>query len=181
MNIFVKMFEDKMVIESPGGFMPPTTAETVYDTHNPRNPHLMWRLYYFEYVQCAFEGTRRMRSAMREAHLPDPIFAQKQVGTFLVSVTLENNLQHRKLYVRSEAAIGISPEVWASLSESERVIVNYLVDHERVNVTDAGRVIARDWRETKRILDGLQQKRIIARSAGKYRSRHRFYFLKKRT
>ena len=40
MNIFVKMFEDKMVIESPGGFMPPTTADSIYDAHNPRNPIL---------------------------------------------------------------------------------------------------------------------------------------------
>lgn len=62
MNIFVKMFEDKMVVESPGAFMPPTTSDTVYDAHNPRNPNLMWALYYFDYVQCAFEGTRRMRA-----------------------------------------------------------------------------------------------------------------------
>lgn len=38
MNVFVKMFEDKMVIESPGAFMPPTTPETVYDAHNPTQP-----------------------------------------------------------------------------------------------------------------------------------------------
>ena len=31
MNIFVKMFEDKLVVESPGAFLPPTTAETVFD------------------------------------------------------------------------------------------------------------------------------------------------------
>lgn len=179
MNIFVKMYEDKLVIESPGSFMPPTTAETVYDAHNPRNSNLMWGLYYFDFVQCAFEGTRRMRQGMREANLPDPKFVQKQVGTFQVIVTLENDQEHRKLYVRAEAAPGIDPDVYEYLSESEKMIVNYLADQGRVNVTDAGLVISRDWRETKKTLDGLEAKKLIARSPGKPRSRHRFYFLRR--
>ena len=41
MNIFVKMFDDRLVVESPGGFPPPVTPLNIYDTHNPRNPHLM--------------------------------------------------------------------------------------------------------------------------------------------
>ncbi|WP_206412966.1 ATP-binding protein, partial [Nitratireductor soli] len=178
MNIFVKMFEDKIVVESPGSFMPPTTENTVYDAHNPRNPNLMWGLYYFDFVQCAFEGTRRMRESMREASLPDPKFVQKQIGTFRVTVTLENDVQHRKLFVRSEAAAAINPEVYDSLTESEKMIVNYLAERVRVNVTDAGLVIGKDWRDTKIALDGLEIKGVIARSPGKPRSRHRFYYLK---
>ena len=111
MNIFVKMFEDKFVVESPGSFLPPTTAETVFDAHNPRNPNIMWALYYFDYVQCAFEGTRRMRASMREANLPDPIFVQRTTGTFQVSVTLQNDAEHRKMFVRTEAAADINPDV----------------------------------------------------------------------
>jgi ATP-dependent DNA helicase RecG len=61
MNVFVKLFEDKFVVESPGAFLPPTTASTVFDAHNPRNPNTMWALHYLDFVQCAFEGTRRMR------------------------------------------------------------------------------------------------------------------------
>jgi ATP-dependent DNA helicase RecG len=178
MNIFVKMFEDKMVVESPGAFLPPTTAETVYNTHNPR-PNIMWALYYFEYVQCAFEGTRRMRDAMREVSLPDPIFVQRTSGTFQVSVTLKNNAEHRKIFVRAEAVSGINPDVYASLSDTERMIVNYLADQDKVNVTDAGRIVALDWRATKIILDELEKKRVIVRSPGKSRSRHRFYYLRR--
>ena len=97
-----------------------------------------------------------------------------------MTVTLENNVQHRKQFVRSEAAIGIDPDIFAALTESEKMIVNYLAEQPRVNVTDAGLVIARDWRETKLILDALEKKNLIARSAGKARSRHRFYYLKQR-
>jgi ATP-dependent DNA helicase RecG len=177
MNIFVKMFDDKLVVESPGAFLPPTRAETVFEAHNPRNPNTMWALYYFDFVRCAFEGTRRMRDLMRAANLPDPIFVQKTAGTFQVSVTLKNNEEHRKVYVRSEAAGGINPDLYAKLTESEKMIVNYLADHKRVNVNDAARIIALDWRRTKLVLEGLVTKNIVARSPGKTRSRHRFYFL----
>ncbi len=57
------------------------------------------------------------------------------------------------------------------------MIVNYLADQPRLDVTDAGLVIGKDWRATKKILDGLEAKRLIARSPGKTRSRHRFYYL----
>jgi ATP-dependent DNA helicase RecG len=121
-----------------------------------------------------------MRDTMREANLPDPIFVQKTAGTFQVSVTLQNHVEHRKIYVRSEAAGGINPDLYAALSESEKMIVNYLADNERVNVTDAGRIIALDWRATKVVLDQLENKGVIGRSAGRTRSRHRFYFLKRK-
>jgi ATP-dependent DNA helicase RecG len=178
MNIFVKMFEDKIVIESPGAFMPPTTPTTVYESHNPRNPNLMWALYYFDYVQCAYEGTRRMRDVMRQANLPDPIFDQKEVGNIKIIVTLKNNVEHRKFYVRSEAAYAINPEIFESLSESEKMVVNYLADKQRINVRDTGLLIGKDWRGADAVLKSLQSKKIIERSAGKYRSRHRFYYLK---
>ena len=148
MNIFVRLFEDKMV-ESPGSFLPPTTAETVFDAHNPRNPHLMWALYYFDFVQCVFEGTRRMRDMMRAAHLPDPIFVQRTTGTFQVSVALKNEAEHRKLFVRAETSAQIDPDLYEGLSESEKLIVNYLADREKVNVTDAALVVAKDWDDAK--------------------------------
>jgi len=179
MNIFVKMFEDKIVIESPGSFLPPTTPATVYDAHNPRNSNLMWALFYFDYVQCAFEGTRRMRQGMRDANLPDPLFLQKQSGTFQVSVTLENDLEHRKQYVRAEASSSISAELYAGLSEPEKMIVNYLADKARVNVTEACLIIARGWRETKAMLEGLEKKGILGRLPGKPKSKHRYYHLSK--
>lgn len=61
MNIFVKMFDDKLVIESPGGFPPLVTPENIYDSHNPRNPTLMRAMFYMGLVKEHAEGTKRMR------------------------------------------------------------------------------------------------------------------------
>jgi len=64
MCVFVKMFDDKLVVESPGAFPPMVTPKNIYDCHNPRNPLLMNAMLYLDYVKCANEGTRRMRDVM---------------------------------------------------------------------------------------------------------------------
>jgi len=61
MPIFVKTFEDRLVIESPGPFPPFVTPENIYDMHQPRNPQLMDALFYMDFVKCAHEGARRIR------------------------------------------------------------------------------------------------------------------------
>lgn len=39
MNIFVKMFDDRLVVESPGLFPPMVNPENIYSMHHPRNPY----------------------------------------------------------------------------------------------------------------------------------------------
>lgn len=180
MNIFVKLFEDRMVVESPGLFMPPTTGETVYEAHNPRNPNLMWALYYFDFVKCAFEGTRRMRAVMQEAKLPEPKFAQKREGVFQVEVTLRNDVEHRKAFVHAEVADVIDEETYVQLLDTEKMVINTLADTGTINITSASLLLASDWRTAKTTLDALVEKGIIERKPGKDRDRFRPYYLKGR-
>jgi ATP-dependent DNA helicase RecG len=37
-TIFVKMFDDRFEVESPGGFLPFVNPQNIYDQHEPRNP-----------------------------------------------------------------------------------------------------------------------------------------------
>lgn len=64
MNIFVKMFDDKLVIESPGGFPPLVTPENIYTMHHPRNPTLMRAMFYLDLVKGAFR--RHKKNARRD-------------------------------------------------------------------------------------------------------------------
>jgi ATP-dependent DNA helicase RecG len=61
-------------------------------------------LYYLDFVQCANEGTKRMRDAMRLAGLPTPIFEQKTINYAQVRVTLKNDQIHRRAYVIRDVA-----------------------------------------------------------------------------
>jgi ATP-dependent DNA helicase RecG len=62
--IFVKMFDDRLEIESPGGFMPFVTPQNIYERHDPRNPNIMEALFFLDRVKCTNEGTKRMRETI---------------------------------------------------------------------------------------------------------------------
>ena len=177
MNIFVKLFEDRMVVESPGSFFPPTTAQTVYEAHNPRNSNLMWAMYYFDFVKCGYEGTRRMRDGMLQAKLPEPVFVEKQAGAFQVHVVLQNAIEHRKNFVHADVAHVISESDYIDLSNHAKMIINCLVDKSALNVTEAALLLDCDWAAAKAVLDKLEESKIIKRRPGKDRDPHRKYFI----
>lgn len=161
MNIFVKMFDDRLVIESPGPFPPMVSPENIYETHHPRNPTLMEAMYYLKFVKCAHEGTRRMRDEMQGMSLPGPEFAQKDDSYSQVRVTLRNNSKQRRVWVDSDAGKIIGEKEFAGLTGEERRVINFVAEHETINVSQAQRLIHKDWRAAKRMLDKLYKKGIL--------------------
>lgn len=161
MNIFVKMFDDKLIIESHGGFPPFVTPENIYDMHQPRNPHLMDAMFYMRYVQAAHKGTRRMRDTMKQMGLPDPIFLQKEIGSALVQVLLKNDIEHRKVFIDSDAFRALGASIANSLNEYERRIMNFVVENRNINVTRAGDLIGRRWHFSKKILKEMVERGIL--------------------
>jgi ATP-dependent DNA helicase RecG len=151
MNIFVKMFDDRLEVESPGGF------------HKPRNPYLMEALYYLDFVKCAHEGARRIRSAMAELNLPDPDFKQSGESdtTPVVKVVLRNNVKHRKVWVDSDAAKLVGEAVMKQLSQDELRAINFVAEHGAISVSDLQRLTARTWPSAKKLLVGLVEKRLL--------------------
>lgn len=152
MNIFIKMFDDRLVIESPGGFPGLVTPENIYDMHFPRNPHLMDAMYYLNFVRCAHEGTRRIRDQMLELSLPAPEFLQKEISHALVQVTLRNNIKQRKVWIDSDASAIVGEALSKVLSEDERRVVNFLAENEIINVSQVQRLTRRSWPYSKKLL-----------------------------
>jgi ATP-dependent DNA helicase RecG len=164
MVVFVKIFDDRMTIESPGGFPVNVSPETIYVTHSPRNPHLMTALYFLAFVKCHNEGTRRMRDSMDQVNLPAPEFAQKELasGFNSVRVTLRNNFKLRKVWVDSEAVRVLGPQ-WKDLKQNELRILNFVAEHEQINVTQAMRLISspRKWQSVKKLLDNMATRGLL--------------------
>ncbi len=93
-KIFVKLFDDRLVIDSPGKFPGIVTASNLI--HYPRNPTLMTAMKYFGHVKMVREGTKRMFYEMSKAGLPPPVFKEEpQAHPTNVVVTLYNNLDER--------------------------------------------------------------------------------------
>jgi ATP-dependent DNA helicase RecG len=161
MNIFVKMFDDRLEIESPGPFPPGVTPDTIYDIQHSRNPFMMEALHYLDIVKAANEGVRRIRSQMLSLNLPSPEFSQTEVSGSKVRVVLRNNIKLRRIWVDSGVSAIVGAAIAKSLSENEKLILNFVAMHGSINVSDAQRLTGTYWKAAKQMLVALQQKRLL--------------------
>jgi len=162
MNIFIKMFDDRLVIESPGAFPPFVTPENIYESHHPRNPHLMHALQFLRFVKCANEGTRRMRDTMAIMNLPHPEFTQKDSGHAVVRVTLRNDIKHRRMWIDFDASKLIGEAKSRGLSQDEHRAINFVAEHGSINVSQFQRLTGRSWKSAKKTLKRLTDADIFA-------------------
>lgn len=161
MHITIKMFDNRLEVESPGAFPPLVTSDNIYEMHVPRNPDLMDALYYMKYVQAANEGTRRIRESMVRLGLPEPVFRQTHANAAHVRVILRNDVEHRKTFVDTDAYEVLGPVLSSSLSEYEKRIVNHLAERGTINVTEAARLAGKRWQAAKKVLMGLLGRGIL--------------------
>ena len=180
MNIFIRMFDDRLEIESPGGFPPLVTPENIYVTHHPRNPCLFDAMFYLQYVRAAREGTRRIHESMQRYNLPQEEFLQKESGHPFFQVVLRNNYKKRKLLLDSEGAAFIGQALFNTLTPDERRAVNYVIEHHKIKPVDLMRVCQVRWHRAKVVLEQLRLKGIFGEKRRKdiARDPQSYYFLK---
>jgi ATP-dependent DNA helicase RecG len=176
--IFVKMFDDRIVFENPGGFMPGVTPETIYDRHNPRNPYIMSILRDTGEVKGINEGTKRVKREMEEAHLPAPVFLEKKGDAASVVATLFNNVRDRSNSLDNEAYTVLGQAVALFLTPEERKIINFTVANGKINSSDALRILSTTrWHTAKRKLDALVERNILDYHSTKSRDPNAYYTL----
>lgn len=97
-NIQVRLFEDRLEVQSPGGLPGPVTVDNIVNESYARNPRVADMLRDLGYVERHGLGIDNMLASMREAHLPEPEFANTDTS---FTVTL-----------RFRAADEVAPESW---------------------------------------------------------------------
>lgn len=177
-NVFIRMFDDRLEIESPGGFVAPVTPETVYDFHLPRNPFLMDALRYMRLVRCANEGTRRMRHLLSEMGLPAPGFSQVASPSAKVTVTLRNSIEQRRVWIDRDLSALVGAQLADSLSPEEKRVLNYLAEHGAITVSDAWRITTfKTWHAARSVMDTLLQKKLVEEVKTKVRDPNAHFVL----
>lgn len=167
-EIFVKLFSDRMEIESPGGFVPPVNESNIYTVRASRNYHLMDALRVLGYVHMSREGTRRMRESMTEWGLPEPKFRQEALHGVIVRVILYNDHISRKRATDRDVAHHFGVEIWKSLEEHEIKIAAYAYRNGKVQVSEAARITGRTWSTSKKDLDRLTKKGVLVFLPGEF-------------
>ncbi len=161
-NIFVKMFNDRIVVESPGGFVPPTTSQSIYESHNPRNRVLMDAMMHLDLTHCGYEGTRRMLTEMTRANLPAPKFVQIEASAHQVHVTLRNTpIEGHSSGAGDSVITQMGEEEFAKLEREERQILGYLVEYEFITITKAASITGRSRPTAQKYVRRLTDRKII--------------------
>lgn len=174
--IFVKMFDDHLIVESPGGFMPSVTPENLF--HKPRNPFLMFVLREFGEVRCISEGTKRIKRELQDARLPN---IEYDANPNRVRAVLFNDVANRTNALDSEAYKTLGEAVAFSLDPDERRIVNYVIEHRRINASDALRILSTTyWHTANAKLKRLVQRGVLDFVSKKHRDPKSHYVLHSR-
>lgn len=125
-NIFVRMFNDHIEIESPGNLPGIVTVENIYKENFPRNPTLMQGLLYLGYVKYASEGMDRIKEEMVQLSLPAPELKNDKQAV-LFKVTLKNNIEKRTVKSELEDVRKLNKKIVEILNEDEKKIIYYLL------------------------------------------------------
>ena len=175
MPVFVKMFDDRLMVESPGSFMSSITPENL--VHKPRNPFLMFVLREYGEARCINEGTARIRREMNEANLPEPVLKGTETA---VTVTLHNAVANRTNSFDSEACKALGEALSFSLDLDEKKIINYVIEHKTINVSNAPRILSTAyWHTAKAKPSRLEKRQILIYDGIKPRDPNAYYELRK--
>lgn len=180
MFIFVRMFDDRLEIESPGGFPSGVTAANIYDVTSPRNPFLMQAMFLLEYVKMINEGTKRMRELMHDMALPPPEFVQQPVGSAKVLVTLKNDHMNRREFLDADVSRLLGEAIGETLNADEKRVVNFIAEYGHINVSQCLRLLQNNWPASRKLLGRLVESGILEHmhQEGKERDTRAFFRLK---
>lgn len=99
-DIQIKMFDDRLTVESPGTLPGIVRLNNMRHVHFSRNPKIAQFLHEYEYVQEFGEGVDRLYEVMETAGLPQPEY---RVEAFMLYATIRNT--------KTDANLGDTPQV----------------------------------------------------------------------
>ena len=127
-DIRIIMYDDRIIIHSPGNLPSIVTVDNIRTTHYSRNPNIARALVQFGWVREFGEGVDRMYKNMEEYFLDDPEYVVTNAYTEL---TLRNNIVMRNSRRREEIS-KITNYDFAKLTYSERAALIYVYEHKEL-------------------------------------------------
>ena len=100
----IKMFDDRLTVESPGTLPSTVRLNNMRHVHFSRNPKIAQFLHEYEYVQKYGEGVDRLYEVMGAAGLPQPEYC---VEAFMLYAAIRNT----KTDMNLEASPSYSPKI----------------------------------------------------------------------
>jgi ATP-dependent DNA helicase RecG len=128
----IRMFADRLEIQSPGGLFGNVTVENIEDEHSTRNARLMRMMEDMHIVENRGSGIKAMLHVMRAANLEPPTFLDRRAS---FRVTFRNHT-----LMNPDAVAWLNQFANAPLNDRQRLALVYLRQHQQINNSDYRRL-----------------------------------------
>ena len=115
-DIQIKMFDDRILVESPGKLPGLVKPDNIRYTHFSRNPKIAEFLKAFKYVKEYGEGVNRMYVEMEKAGLPAPRYHRQ---SFMLETIIRNDYQKSNIQKQNSEIATEKSEIQEQNSEIE--------------------------------------------------------------
>lgn len=161
--IQIRMFADRLEVQSPGGLFGNVTVENLEEEHSTRNARLMRMMEDMHIVENRGTGIKAMLKATREANLEPPGFSDRRSS---FQVTLRNHT-----LMNPESIAWLNQFSGFPLDDRQRLALIYLRQHGQMGNSDYRRMNRVDALTAGQELRGLVQAGLVEqRGAGRWTS-----------
>lgn len=130
--IQVRMFADRLEVQSPGGLFGNVTVDNIEEEHSTRNARLMRMMEDMHIVENRGSGIKAMIQALREANLEPPAFDDRR-SSFQVTF-------HNHTLMNPDAIAWLGKFAGRPLNDRQRLALVYLRQHEHISNSDYRRL-----------------------------------------
>jgi len=149
----IRMFADRLEVQSPGGLFGNVTVDNLEDEHSTRNARLMRMMEDMQVVENRGSGISAMLHAMREANLEPPRFDDRR-ASFKVTF-------HNHTLMTAEAVSWLNQFSHLPLNDHQRLALVYLRQHSNIDNRDYRRLNRVDMMTAGQDLRGMVQTGLV--------------------
>ncbi len=153
-HITIKIYDDRLEINSPGKLGGFVTLETMKTKRYSRNPQIARVLTELGIVRELNEGVKRIYGEMQKFFLKEPTYKEPDRNSVLL--ILENNIIMRgKRKIENMLKNDLIQNTWKELNELEREILTLIYDKGDVTSDEVSKQINRSKPTTVKLLNNL--------------------------
>ena len=167
-DIQIKMFDDRLVVESPGKLPGLVRLHNMREIHFSRNPKIATILKDFKFVKELGEGVDRMFREMQEHGLPEPEYSEKGFMTVLAARNGREEEITSNHTAENKPSIGVLNGVLNGvLTDVQIIIINFIKEKPKATIAEITESLDMKRRTVERSMKELRDKGFIERKGSK--------------
>lgn len=165
--IRVYIYDDRMLIQSPGKLPGAVTLDNIRNHRFSRNPTIARVFSAFDWVRELNEGVDKIFQEMDEVGLPAPEYEND--NDYYLKLVLKNNLTQRVPRLRDDRTANVGNydgNAKIQLNETEEKVLELVIKDQSLSAQRISEILGVGKRQTERTLKSLREKGLIFREGG---------------